>query len=242
MSSWAGRLGAALALAGALSASAAAQSGWFDPEEDLQKGREALFQKRYGEAVHLCAAVYLEDPANAEARRCLRESARAGAEVELVRTQREARSLRRQAERSHEIDELLRERRYLEAYDMIYQALESEPADPWARAQLAKVQGAAEAAQGGLDAVPDKRARDAAWGFFYLSQRKSASDRRARERWEEALTEGGANIPTGRIRRYLAWIKSHEEIARADAPAKTAELKPLAALEQINAALDELLK
>lgn len=239
MSGWAGRLGAAVALAGALSAGAAAQYGWFNPEETLQKGQEALFRKRYALAARLCTRVYLEDPANAEARRCLREAARAGAAGDLVETQQEARRIRREAERNLQVEEFLRERRYLEAYDMLYKALESEPSEAWARAQLAKVQDAAEE---GIGRLPDERAREAAWGFYYLTRKEWASYCRAKEHWEEALKLQGAKIPTSRIARYLAWIESYaKRRAQTCAPPEIAADK-LETPEEINRALDELLK
>ncbi|MCR4296743.1 MAG: hypothetical protein NUW21_14515, partial [Elusimicrobia bacterium] len=155
-------------LAGSV-ARAAAGPGWLDPEVTLQKGREALFQKRYAVAARLCTAVYLEDPANAEARRCLREAARAGASDDVLAVQEEGGQIIKSAEKKRHMSELIRQRRYLEAYELLYGALEADLSDDWSRGQLEKLQRAVGERLGGLEAQ-DERYRKAVLGFYEMTQ------------------------------------------------------------------------
>lgn len=232
---------AAAMLAGATCARAAEGPGWLDSEATLQKGREALFQKRYADAARLCTAVYLEDPANAEARRCLREAARAGASEDILAVQEEGGQILKSAEKKRHMSELIRQRRYLEAYELLYGALEADLSDDWSRGQLEKLQRAVGERLGGLEAQ-DERYRKAVLGFYEMTQGKWSSVLRAREHWFAALSLTGANIPEGRIRRYLARIERQElRLKTARAPGRPGSAET-AAMKDIYKELDELLK
>lgn len=232
---------AAAMLAGAAHARANAGPGWLDPEVTVQKGREALFQKRYAAAARLCTAVYLEDPANAEARRCLREAARAGAAEDVLAVQEEGGQIMKAAEKSRHVDELIKQRRCLDAYDLLYGALEADLSDDRARGRLKKLQRAV--GEEAHDCGPqDERSREAVLGFYEMTLGTWPSVLRAREHWLAALTLTGADIPEGRIRRYLARIERREKrqgVARAQA--QPASDRPRT-MKEIYQELDELLK
>jgi hypothetical protein len=232
---------AAALLAGAAHARAAEGPGWLDPEATLQKGREALFQKRFAAAARLCTAVYLEDPANEEARRCLREAARAGASEDVLAVQEEGGQIMKSAEKSRHVDELIKQRRCLEAYDLLYGALEADLSDNWASGQLKKLQRAVgEEARG--CGLPDERSRKAVLGFYEMTQGKWPSVLRAREHWLAALTLTGAEIPEGRIRRYLARVERREKRqGTARVPSETVSAGPRT-MKEIYKELDELLR
>ncbi|MBI4060667.1 MAG: hypothetical protein HY403_04485 [Elusimicrobia bacterium] len=231
---------AAAVLAGS-AVRAAEGLGWFDPESALQKGREALFEKRYADAARVCTTVYLENPANGEARRCLREAALAGATDDVLAVQEEGGQIMKSVEKKRHMSELMRQRRWLEAYDLLYGALEADLSDDWSRGQLEKLQRAVGERAGGLEAKDD-RSRKAVLGFYEMTQGKWPSVLRARGYWFAALSLTGANIPEVRIRRYLARIERQElrlKTARASGqpgPAETATMK------DIYKELDELLK
>lgn len=197
-------------LAGAAHARASELPNWLDPEATLQKGREALFENRYAAAARLCTAVYLEYPSNAEARRCLREAALAGASEDVLAVQAEGGQIIKSAEKSRRVDELIKERGYLEAYDVLYGALEADHLDAWARGRLTKLQRAVsrEAQDLGLE---DERSRKAVRGFYEMTSGKWPRVLRAREHWFAALALSGAEIPEVRIRRYLARIERQEK-------------------------------
>lgn len=215
--------------------------GWFDPETALQKGREALFEKRYAVAARVCTTVYLENPANEEARRCLREAALAGASDDVLAVQEEGGQIMKSAEKRRHMSELIRQRRYLEAYDLLYGALEADLSDDWSRGQLEKLQRAVGEGAAGLEAQ-DERSRKAVLGFYELTQGKWPSVLRAREHWFAALSLTGANIPEARIRRYLARIERQEMRLKTAHAAGAAGSGSTAAVKDIYKELDELLK
>lgn len=228
---------AAAMLAGAIHARAAEGSGWLDPAADMRQGREALFAKRYAAAARLCAAAYLEDPANEEARRCLREAARAGASEDVLAIQEEGGQIMKKADKSRRVSQLIEQRRYLEVYDLLYGALEADRQDDWARGQLEKLQRAVGDRLPG-DLGLDEHRRNAVLGFYYLAQKKLPSLCRVRAHWSEALQQTGIKIPESRIRRYLSWIE-RKGIACAQAPPdQSGPLTMQAMLKE----LDELLK
>ena len=232
---------AAAMLAGATHARAAEGPGWLDPEATLQKGREALFKKHYADAARLCTAVYLEDPANEEAKRCLREAARAGASGDILAVQEEGGQIMQSAEKSRQMSELIRQRRYLEAYDLLYGALEADLSDNWSRGQLKKLQRAVGAeAPAGLG-LHDERSRKAVLGFYEMTQGKWPSVLRAREHWLASLALTGAEIPEGKIRRYLARIERQETRRELRAPSQNVSAGPLT-MKEIYKELDELLQ
>lgn len=231
---------AAAMLAGSV-VRAAEGLGWFDPEAALQEGREALFEKRYAAAARVCTTVYLENPANGEARRCLREAALAGASDAVLAVQEEGGQIMKSAEKRRHLSELMRRRRYLEAYDLLYGALEADLSDDWSRGQLEKLQRAVGEGAGGLEAQ-DERSRKAVLGFYEMTQGKWPSVLRAREHWFAALSLTGARIPEARIRRYLARIERQElRLKTARAPGRPGSAET-AAMKDIYKELDELLK
>lgn len=232
---------AAAMLAGSVVRGAAEGLGWFDPETALQKGREALFEKRYAVAARVCTTVYLENPANREARRCLREAALAGASEDVLAVQEEGGQIMKSAEKRRHLSELIRQQRYLEAYDRLYGALEADLSDNWSRGQLEKLQRAVGERADGLEAQ-DARSRKATLGFYEMTQGKWSSVLRAREHWFAALSLTGSKIPEGRIRRYLARIERQElRLKTAHAPGQSGSAGT-AAMKDIYKELDELLK
>ncbi len=237
--------GAVVGLAAAMLAGSVARAaegfGWFDSESALQKGREALFEKRYADAARLCTTVYIENPANVEARRCLREAALAGASDDVLAVQEEGGQIMKAHEKRRHMSELMRQRRWLEAYDLLYGALEADLSDDWSRGQLEKLQRAVGERAGGLEAKDD-RSRKAVLGFYELTQGKWPSVLRAREHWFAALSLTGANIPEARIRRYLARIERQEMRLKTAHTAGAAGSGSTAAVKDIYKELDELLK
>jgi len=231
---------AAVMLAGSARARAAEGPGW-QGEAALQKGREALFQKRYAVAAHLCTTVYLEDPANAEAKRCLREAARAGAAGDIISVQEEGGQIMKAAAASRRMSELIEQRRYLEAYDLLYGALEAGRSDSRARGQLEKLQRVVgEQAHGDLG-LQDERSRKAVLGFYEMTKGKWPDVLRAREHFLAALDLTGAEIPEVRIRRYLARIE-RQELRRGTRAARQSVAAGPLTMQEINKELDELLK
>lgn len=228
-------------LAGAVHARASEMPNWLDPEATLQKGREALFENRYAAAARLCTAVYLEYPANAEARRCLREAALAGASEDVLAVQAEGGQIIKSAEKSRRVDELIKERRYLEAYDLLYGALEADQSDAWARGRLTKLQRAVGEGTAGFG-LQDERSRKAVRGFYEMTSGKWPRVLRAREHWFAALAMTGAEIPEGRIRRYLSRIDRQEKRQGTGG----AQVQPVSGgsltAKEIYQELDELLK
>ena len=230
---------AAAMLAGVCLARAAEGPGWLG-EADLQKGREALFQKRYADAARLCTTVYLEDPANAAAKRCLREAARAGASGDIISAQEEAGKIMKTAAESRRVSELIEQRRFLKAYELLYGALEADISDSRARGQLKKLQRAVdEETRGGLG-LQDERSREAVLGFYEMTKGKWPDVLRAREHLLAALGLTGASIPEVRIRRYLTRIE-RQETRRGGASSQSVSAGPLMMKENYKE-LDELLK
>lgn len=239
--------GAVVGLAVAMLAGSAARAadglGGFDSEPALQEGREALFQKRYAAAARLCTTVYLEEPANGAARRCLWEAALAGAAEDVLVVQEEGGQIMKSAEKRRYLSMLMRQRRYLEAYGLLCAALEANLSDDWARERLQKLQLAVdeEMGAGGLK-VQDERSRQAVLGFYEMIQGTWPSVRRAREHWLAALAAAGPRIPEGAIRRYLARIERQElRLKTASAPGRPGS-DERAAMKDIYKELDELLK
>lgn len=231
----------AAAMVAAALVSRAEGPGWLDPEATLQKAREALFQRRYAAAARQCTAVYLEDPANEEARRCIREAARGGASKDVLAVQEEGGQIMKSAEKSRQVSELIEQRRCLEAYDLLYGALEADVSDNWSRGQLQKLQRAVGDEAHGCG-PQDERSRKAMLGFYEMTQGKWPSVLRAREHWLSALTLTGATIPEGRIRRYLSRIERREKRQRA----ARAQVQPVSdgprTTKEIYRELDELLE
>ncbi len=203
---------AAALLATAFAVHAARGPGWLDPGASVQtqRGREALFRKEYAVAVRLCSAVYLSDPANKDARLCLRDAAAAGAAEDVRAVQKEGEKIKKRALTRKSFEDFTKQHLYLESYALLYEELEADHLDAWVRGQIEKLQQmAGESLSDGLK-FADERYRNALQGFHFLGHKNAPGMRRAREHWGEALKLKGGKIPEGRIRRYLSWLECYD--------------------------------
>lgn len=66
---------------------------YYDPEISMQRGREAYFHRRYAESLSLFLEVLLDNPSHAEAKRMLKDAAKAAADEDIGQIQAERKVL-----------------------------------------------------------------------------------------------------------------------------------------------------